>query len=213
MHFEIVKREKIWYNIHIRGGFVEKEKLYSILMSDDVITSINDNLDVVLNLIPELKDTIGFEHNHPHHHLDVWGHTLLALSYSQKDFEIRLVLLLHDIGKPHSYQDGKVRHFRGHAKISSNMSSDILKRLNFNGNEISKLCYLIEQHDTPITDEEIIKDRELTIIKFKIQCCDALAHNPLKLEKRISYLLAMNEKLNNELEQDKCRKLISKVYK
>lgn len=192
---------------------MDKKKLYSILMSDDVITSINDNLDVVLNLIPELKDTIGFQHNHPHHYLDVWGHTLLALSYSPKDFEIRLVLLLHDIGKPHSYQDGEVRHFRGHPKVSSDMAFGILKRLNFNDDEIFKLCYLIEQHDTRITNEEIIRDKELTITKFKIQCCDALAHNPLKLEKRISYLLAMNEKLNDELEQDKCRKLISKFYK
>ena len=53
---------------------------------------------------------IGFEHKHPHHHLDVWNHTLLALSYSPKDFDIRLVLLLHDIGKPHSYQDEEIRH-------------------------------------------------------------------------------------------------------
>ena len=192
---------------------MEKEKIYSILMDDDIIRSINNNLDILLNLIPELKDMIGFEHNHPHHHLDVWNHTLLALSHSPKDFDIRLVLLLHDIGKPHSYQDEKVRHFRGHPKISSNMAFNILKRLNFNNDEIFKLCYLIEQHDTPITDQEMTDDKGLVITKFKIQCCDALAHNPLKLGKRISYLLTMNEKLNNELEQDKCRKLISRFSK
>ncbi len=178
-------------------------------MNDDVITSINDNLDVVLSLIPELRDTIGFEHKHPHHHLDVWNHTLLALSYSSKDFEIRLVLLLHDIGKPHSYQDEEVRHFRGHSKMSSDMAFNILKRLNFNDDEIFKFCYLIEQHDTPITDEEINKNKDLAIAKFKIQCCDALAHNPLKLNKRIDYLMDINKKLK----QEKCRKLLSNYYK
>lgn len=192
---------------------MDKEKIYSILMNDDIITSINNNLDVLLNFIPELKDMIGFEHNHPHHHLDVWNHTLLALSYSPKDFDIRLVLLLHDIGKPHSYQDEEVRHFRGHPKISSNIAFNIFKRLNFNDEEIFKLCYLIKQHDTPITSQEMTDDKELAITKFKIQCCDALAHNPLKLGKRIKYLLTMNEKLNNELEQEKCRKLIFKFYK
>lgn len=183
-------------------------ELYNILMSDDIVNNIKNNLDRILYIIPELKDLIGFEHNHPHHHLDVWDHTLLALSNSPQDFEIRLVLLLHDIGKPHSYQDKEVRHFKNHAKVSSEISNNILKRLNLNENEINKLCYHIEQHDTPITEEEIINDKDLAIIKFKIQCCDALAHNPLKLEKRINYLLNMNKLLNNEEEQIKCRKLI-----
>lgn len=192
---------------------MEKEELYNILMNDNVVVSIKNNLDIILNLIPELKDTIGFAHNHPHHHLDVWNHTLLALSYSQKIFEIRLVLLLHDIGKPHSYQDEEIRHFRGHQKISANMAFYILKRLNFNDDEIFKLCYLIEQHDSPITDKEIIDDKELAITKFRIQCCDSLAHNPLKLEKRISYLLSINKKLNKSIEKNKYRKLISKFSK
>lgn len=188
-------------------------ELYNILMSDDIVNNIKNNLDRILYIIPELKDLIGFEHNHPHHHLDVWEHTLLALSNSTKDFEIRLVLLLHDIGKPHSYQDEEVRHFKDHAKVSSEMAVKILKRLNIDDSEISKLCYLIEQHDTPITEEEIINDKLLAVTKFKIQCCDALAHNPLKLEKRINYLLIMNQLLNNEEEQIKCRKLISEFNK
>lgn len=192
---------------------MSKDKLYNILLSDDVVTAINDNLDVVLNLIPELKKIIGFDHRHPHHHLDVWNHTLLALSYSQRDFDIRVVLLLHDIGKPHVYQDEEVRHFRGHPKMSAEMSFNILKRLKFSDEEVFKLCYLIEQHDTPITDEEIINNRELTLMKFKTQYCDALAHNPLKLEKRIKYLLDINEKINSEKEKDKCKKLISKFCK
>lgn len=190
---------------------MEKEKIYNILISDDIVDTINNNLEIVLNLIPEIKNIINFEHNHPHHHLDVWNHTLLALSHSPKDFDIRLVLLLHDIGKPYSYQDGEVRHFKGHPKVSADMAFVILKRLDFDDDEISKLCYLIEQHDSPITDHEITENPELTLIKFKVQICDALAHNPVKLEKRIKYLLEMNEKINNEIEQEKCKQLISKI--
>lgn len=185
---------------------MEKDKLYNILLSNDVVTAINDNLDIILNLIPELKDIIGFEHRHPHHHLDVWNHTLLALSYSPKDFNIRMVLLLHDIGKSHSYQEGDVRHFKGHPKMSSEMSYNILKRLKFSDEEVFKLCYLIEQHDTRVTDEEITNNYEITLMKFKIQCCDALAHNPLKLEKRIKYLLYIYKKINTKDEKSKCKK-------
>ena len=41
--------------------------LYSILMSDDVILEINNNLEYILNIIPEIKPMIGFDHKHPHH--------------------------------------------------------------------------------------------------------------------------------------------------
>lgn len=193
---------------------MKKDKLYSILMSEDIIDSINNNLDIILNLIPELKAEIGFQHNHPHHHLDVWNHTLTALEYSPKDFEIRLVLLLHDIGKPYSYQEEKnIRHFKGHAMKSSYMAFKILKKLELNDEEITKLCYLIEQHDSPITNNEINTNKELAQLKFKIQCCDALAHNPLKLEKRIMYLLEINEKINDDKEQEKCKKMILKFWR
>ena len=43
-----------------------------------------------------------------------------AIKDSINDIDIRLVLLLHDIGKPFSYQeDGNIRHFKGHAQKSA----------------------------------------------------------------------------------------------
>lgn len=52
--------------------------------------------NVIFAIIPELKASKGFKHNHPHHCYDVWNHTRAALSRSNKDLEIRLALLLHD---------------------------------------------------------------------------------------------------------------------
>ena len=111
---------------------MDKQKvIQNILLSEDVVKSINNNIDILLEIIPEIKDMIGFQHNHPHHHLDVWNHTLLALSLSEPIFDIRLCLLLHDIGKPHSYQDGEIRHFKGHSLKSSIISKDILTRFGY----------------------------------------------------------------------------------
>ena len=163
-------------------------KLKDILLYDDVVLSINSNIDLLFSLIPELKYMVGFDQKHPHHHLDVWQHTLLALSFSLNDFDIRLSLLLHDIGKPFSYQDEEVRHFRNHAVVSKMMSYDILKRLDFDDDFIDKICYLIEKHDSVITDKDVKKDYELEYKRYEIQKCDALAHNPDKLDKRIKYL-------------------------
>lgn len=169
--------------------------LQTILLADDVIKSINDNLDYLLQIIPEIKNMIGFEHNHPHHHLDVWNHTLLALSMSEKEFDIRLCLLLHDIGKPFSYQDEEVRHFKNHAKVSANMTHDILNRLGYDKEYTDYICNLIEMHDTPISSKQIENNYDLYLKLYKIQRCDALAHHPDKLEKRKEYLQKTEEKL------------------
>lgn len=165
-----------------------ENKLYDILTSNDVVLSINSNMNYILKLIPEIKYTIGFEHKHPHHHLDVWNHTLLALSLSENDFEIRLCLLLHDIGKPFSYQEGEIRHFNNHPETSARMSEIILKRLGYEEEFINKICYLIRNHDSFITTQDIINDYDLSLKRYKIQECDALAHHPEKLEKRKKYL-------------------------
>ena len=169
--------------------------LQEILLSDDVVQSINKNMDYLLQIIPEIKSSIGFSQNHPHHHLDVWNHTLLALSLSENDFDIRLCLLLHDIGKPFSYQDEEIRHFRNHPKVSAKMSKEILHKLGYNEEYINYICYLIEKHDTSISSEQINNNYELCLKLYEIQRCDVLAHHPDKLEKRKEYLSKTKEKL------------------
>lgn len=189
---------------------MQKEKLKQILTNDNITTCINNNLDILLDIIPELKDILNFEHNNPHHHLNVWEHTLLALSLSPNNFEIRLALLLHDIGKPHSYQDKEIRHFKDHPKVSAEITFKILKRLNFDNQEISKIYYLVKQHDNRISTKEIFENKELAIQRFQIQICDALAHHPEKLEKRIAYLNYINKKLDNKLNIKEYQKKLTK---
>ena len=157
------------------------------ILSD--VNNIDQNLDYLIEIIPEIKYMIGFDQKHPHHHLDVWNHTKLALSLSQDVFEIRLSLLLHDIGKPFSYQekDG-IRHFKNHGEVSAKMSREILERLNYDKDFIDEVCYLIRNHDFPINELDINNNYELELKRLEIQRCDALAHNPDYLDKRIKYL-------------------------
>lgn len=163
-------------------------KLENILNSDNIVLSIENNLEELLALIPEINSMIGFEHKHPHHHLDVWKHTLLALSLSENILEIRLALLLHDIGKPFSFTEGEVRHFRNHPKVSSTIGRKILLRLGYGEKFINEVCYLIEFHDIPISSLVINDNFELAYKQFLVQKCDALAHHPDMLEKRKMYI-------------------------
>ena len=106
----------------------------------------------------------------------MWGHTKKVLQNSKVDIEIRLVLLLHDIGKPYSYQDdeNKIRHFRGHSQKSAEISKPILQRLGYKEEQIKEMCFLIENHDKTI-QPEIIEVDKLEIYKklLYVQYCDA----------------------------------------
>ena len=181
----------------IKYGIIELYKrvymdLESILTSDNIEEEIRYNEDYIFSLIPELKYEVGFDQKHPHHSLDVWNHTIKALKHLEPNFELRLIVLLHDIGKPFSYQDGEdgVRHFKGHAKKSREISEGILTRLNIEPKE--EILYVIENHDTPI-DTNTIKNRELEIKRLKVQYADAYAHSPSTIQNRILRLNTIKE--------------------
>ncbi len=169
-----------------------RAKLNDILLND----TYEENIEFLVNVIPEIKDSIGFKHNHPHHHLDVWEHTLLALrNANTNDLEVKMALLLHDLGKPHSYQDEEIRHFHGHPEVSEKMAREILKRLEYDSNFIEDVCYLIKYHDTLIDPNNLDNTYELVIKRLLVQYADARAHSPDKVAKKIDKLNKVKENL------------------
>jgi len=175
---------------------VLRTKLDEILMSENIPEAINENMGYLEIIMPEIKNMIGFEHRHPHHHLDVWQHTLEVLrNLNSKDLELNMSALLHDIGKPFSYQDEEVRHFHGHPEVSFEMSKQILTRLGYDERFIERVTYLVETHDTRIDPNNL--DNRLEIIKkrLQLQYADARAHHPDKIQKRINFLDDINKQL------------------
>ena len=77
--------------------------LSEILMRENVVASINQNIDKLLYFIPELKCMMGFQEKESNYNLDLWNRTLLSLFNSEADLDVRLVILLRDIGKPFLY--------------------------------------------------------------------------------------------------------------
>ena len=106
--------------------------------------------DVLSLFIPEIKDMFGFQQNNPYHMYDVWNHTVHAIEYCESDDLVtRLAVFFHDIGKPHCYQDGEdgIRHFKGHGRVSADMTDKIMKRLRFDNDTREKVVQLVYYHD------------------------------------------------------------------
>ena len=63
-----------------------KEKKYNIiegiLKEDNVVMAINNNIETVLDYIPEIKYMNGYKEKDSN--LDLWNHTLLTLFNSER---------------------------------------------------------------------------------------------------------------------------------
>jgi len=106
--------------------------------------------DVFSLFIPELKDMIGFQQDNPYHAYDVFDHTVHAIEKCESDdLIVRLAVFFHDFGKPHSYQDGEdgIRHFKGHGKVSADITDSIMKRLRFDNGTRNNVVELVYYHD------------------------------------------------------------------
>ncbi len=98
---------------------------------------------------PELAAMAGVEQN-VFHLYDVWTHTLKALENlpGEAGLDERLAVLLHDVGKPQTRTvdgEGGV-HFYGHQKVGAEMARELLHRLKFPNQTVSRVSRLVEQH-------------------------------------------------------------------
>ena len=106
--------------------------------------------DVFGLFIPELIDMVGFNQNNPYHDYDVFVHTIYAMeNCNSTDLTVRLAVFFHDFGKPHCYQDGEdgVRHFKGHGRVSAEMTDEIMMRLKFDNKTRHDVAKLVYYHD------------------------------------------------------------------
>lgn len=148
----------------------------SILMEVLLSNDIKANEQILFDIIPELKNEKDFAQNSVWHDKDVWNHTIATIEACNMDFLDRLTLLLHDIGKPFSYQDDEngIRHFVNHANVSSKMAKPILKHLEIDNNAIDEIIWLIDNHASKVNIKDIIdEDIDKYLHLLKIQICDA----------------------------------------
>ena len=162
-------------------------ELLKLLCGDNVTQILIEYRSVFAVIIPELAPAFDFDQNNKHHIYNVYDHIAHAVGSSAPDSEVRLALLLHDIGKPACYTEDEngVGHFYGHGNISAEIAANVLSRMRLSSDMYQTVFTLVKYHDIPIEpDRKIVKRRlnkfgeEILRKLLLVKTGDGLAHNP-----------------------------------
>jgi poly(A) polymerase len=112
-----------------------------------------DETGLLQHVLPEVSRLKGVAQPPQFHpEGDVWIHTLLLLQQLEPGCSKTLAwgALLHDIGKPATYQpptgpNDRIR-FNGHVEVGVRIAAGICRRLRFSNDETAQILALVENH-------------------------------------------------------------------
>ena len=127
-------------------------ELKGLLTAPDAAEALRAYPEVVGVFWPEVLDMVGFPQRNRHHCFDVWEHTLHALAEVPPEPELRLTMLLHDIGKPGccTIDEAGCGHFKGHPARSAVLAEEMLRRLRADNHIRETVVLLVAWHDRNI---------------------------------------------------------------
>jgi len=109
-----------------------------------------DRTGLLKQVLPEIDRLHGVEQPPEFHpEGDVWVHTLMLLEQLPAGVSPTLAwgALLHDVGKPATFQRGPGRiRFNGHVEVGVRIAQDIARRLRFSNEETGQIVALVENH-------------------------------------------------------------------
>ncbi len=109
-----------------------------------------DQSRLLPEVLPEVDRLHGVEQPPQYHpEGDVWVHTLLLLEKLPANCSPTLAwgALLHDIGKPSTFQRAPDRiRFNGHVEVGVKIAAEICRRLRFSNDETDQILALVDNH-------------------------------------------------------------------
>ena len=109
-----------------------------------------DRTGLLREVLPEIDRMQGVEQPPEYHpEGDVFTHTMILLEQLAAGVSPTLAwgALLHDVGKPATFQPGPGRiRFNGHVEVGVRIVEDIARRLRFSNEETSQIVSLVENH-------------------------------------------------------------------
>lgn len=162
-------------------------ELNKLLCGKNVRNALLENYEVLSFIIPELKKMHGFDQKNSWHIYDILTHTAVVVENVPPVTHLRLMALLHDIGKVSTFtvDERGIGHFYGHNGVSAERAREFFEEYRYDTFTRERACKLISIHDTHIeADRVYIKKRlnrlgrEAFFELLALQRADNLAQNP-----------------------------------
>lgn len=118
------------------------------------------NSGILQEILPEFEQTFGVEQKSPkrHHIYDVGVHSVMAVKYCPStDPIVRFATLLHDIGKPKTFQKDNKTHiitFYNHEVVGAKIAKRIADRLRLSKKQSEKLITLVRWHQFTVDERQ-----------------------------------------------------------
>lgn len=158
--------------IKIVSGERIRDELNKMFLQDKPSEAIKmlDDIDMLKEILPEIKNMQNVSQPKLYHDKDVYGHTLDVLDGIKADLLLRVSALLHDVGKPATRTETNDKiSFISHEKKSSEIAKEILLRLKYPAEFIKQVCFLVENHMYPKNYEKIWKDTAVRKFAYKME--------------------------------------------
>jgi len=192
-----IETKKAIFEVYKNLDKIAKERINAefskLILGKNYVKILREYEKIIFYIIPELSKLKGFEQNNPYHTYDVWMHSLRTLyEVNEKDLELRLAALFHDIAKPDCYSvdENGVGHFYEHPEKSAEITERIMKDLKFSNEEIDTVITLIKNHDNQLSPtkkclRKILNKMEMPLLLrlLELKKADIKAQNPKYLDR------------------------------
>ena len=202
-----------------RLKLVSMERIFSELKGILIAPGAGEILrtfpEVFFTLFPEMEPMLGFDQRRPHaHHLDVWGHTALAVDSSPPDEVVRLTMFFHDCGKPEVFSldpETGLGRFWDHPEAGARLADTLLRRLRCDNDTRRRVTELIRNHQMLDGHSRRVIRRLLARLGeedmrrlLEVLRADARAHTPETCAKRLARADEDEQLLNELLAENAC---------
>ncbi len=163
--------------------------------------------------MPEFDAMMETPQNNKHHCYSVGEHTLHTLKHVSPEKNLRLAMLLHDIGKPVTKttdEEGQ-DHFYKHQEVGAEMASAILHRLKYDNDTIATVKRYVRFHDErPEINERVIRRAIVRMGTscfpeiFEIKRADVLGQSDYMREDKLKKIDAFEEMYYRFIKEGQC---------
>ncbi|MCL2579006.1 MAG: CCA tRNA nucleotidyltransferase [Oscillospiraceae bacterium] len=173
-------------------------ELSKLIVGQDALTALRLMVSggVLEAILPAFGPAIGFDQKSSYHDRTVDEHSFAALAFAPPVHDLRLALLLHDIGKPavaRVDENGR-GHYKGHAGVGAKMAAKILRELRYPRKTAVHVEKLIALHQIkipldPAVIRQLIGDHGVGFVRdlMQVKRADNRAKSPICAPRREHY--------------------------